>query len=381
MATDPDDNIIVGRDCGQSMWTVMKLTSNGESLWSTELVPVAYLSDIATNSNGYIVITGFREGTYQSMWFTFQITPDGQTDWMRTFTSNWGPDETRGVCVDHSDNVIVGGNRGIYGWNRQWYPYFIKYSKKGEVLAEAIDTSYWGNFWGTKPATDRWGNILLPGGGLSAKHGEGYNWYGGFLLKYDPDGNPLWQWFSDTAYDGWLQFYKCVTDSSGNIYTAGNPWGWGVSPLAIEFRRLPPAGDTVLRFPYVFRENGSGCRIEKVSLAIDSKGDVIAAAKVGTGVSANDTGYVLKFTNWPVGIKEEKERREVPCYYLATVINVGTPIRLDFPQGTRMEVYDRTGRLINREREGDRLSLSTGVYFLRILSGNQKERRKLVVIK
>lgn len=382
VATDPDDNIIVGRMAGGT-WTVMKLTSSGDSLWTWVTEVGAYLTDIATNSNGYILITGYRSGTYESMWFTFQLTPDGQTDWMRTFTSEWGPDKAGGVCADPFNNVIVGGTRGIPGRNRQWFPQFIKYSKNGDTLAEVIyNPGPAACLFGMAPATDRWGNIILAGWGKIYWPED--DWYGAFLLKYDPQGNPLWQRFiDDTASDRCLIFYQCVTDSSGNIYCSGRGWWPPSYPHVVHLMRFSPSGNAEPPFLYVLSERAQGTNMPPtVWLAIDHQGDIIVATKVGTGVPANDTGYVLKFTNWPVGITEDQERRKAAGYHLPTVINAGTPIQLDFPQGTRIEVYDKTGRLLQKTSNGQNLSLpSVGVYFLRVISSGEKERRKLVVIK
>ncbi|MEO0070859.1 MAG: T9SS type A sorting domain-containing protein [candidate division WOR-3 bacterium] len=392
VATDPDDNIIVGRDSAQSKWTVKKLSSTGEWLWTwdTLFYPEVYLTDIATNSNGYILITGFRYGTYESMWFTFQITPEGVTKWMRTFTSEWGPDKGLALCVDPWDNVIVSGCRGIQWYNRQWYPAFIKYSPTGKTLAEDVYIfPYSGNFSGSKPATDRWGNIYFPGCGFAAKSGGGHYWYGSFLFKYDPDGTPLWRWFSDTASDGFITIYQCATDSFGNIYLSARMLPFdSYSPNVIYLYRFSSSGNTVIQFLNLLSERNQRWEFATpVWLETDRHGDVIVATKVGTGNPVNDTGYVLKFTNWPVGIKEPKHpghcERSEAISSLPTVIHRGKPIALNLPPETNIEVYDKTGRLLNKEKGGEagQLSLSTGVYFLRILSDNHQERRRIIVVK
>jgi hypothetical protein len=382
VATDPEDNIIVGRSTSETSWAVVKLTSTGESLWTWDTVisprtNTYWLADLGTNSSGYIVATGCDHGTYYGKWVTFQITPDGHTHWSRTFSSNWGPDFAWSVCTDPENNVIVGGARGICLRPRQWYPQLIKYSKNGETLAQIVyDTHpFPANLQGTGVATDFNGNMYLSGyGGIYETHGR-YRWYGAFLFKYDPQGNLLWQWFSDTASEGYDYCTDCATDTSGNIYTARTTSWNGRATMIL--RRFQPSGETVWTFYYPLRHN----TLEPcwVSIAIDREGNIIAV--VACEYYGERKGYVLKIANIP-GIAEGSERCEPSNFLPPTVINSAQTKRLSFPPDVRVEMFDKTGRLLQKFTGEKKASLlHPGVYFLRFSSSVYQGNIKLVVVK
>ncbi|OYD15844.1 hypothetical protein CH330_04450 [candidate division WOR-3 bacterium JGI_Cruoil_03_51_56] len=387
VATDPEDNIIVGKTTSDTTWVVMKLTPTGESLWTWDTVlptPGYYwLTDIATNSNSCILVTGCYPSTYDGRWVTFQLTPDGRTDWMRTFTSNWGPEFAEGVCADPFDNVVVGGSRGISGRPRQWFPQLIKYSQDGDTLAEVVYDPYPfpANLDGYEPATDPEGNMLLPGGGVIwDTTGGRYRWHGAFLFKYDPQGNPLWQWFSDTTRNGLFEFQGCGTDTAGNIFAAGSR----VLPdsrLVIELRRFTPEGDTVWKFYCPMCENANRYHPPPVSLAIDRQGDIITVATTTCVAPHPDTAYIFKVSERP-GIAEAQERCKVKSFWLPTIIGSAHAMRLTFPSDTRAEVYDESGRLVQKLGSDRTVRVpSAGVYFIRLESPSYQQTGKLVVTK
>lgn len=380
VATDLEDNIIVGKTTSESSWSMVKFTSNGDSLWCWDTVfpsPHWGTADIATNHSSYIQVTG-GYNVVDYGWITTQLTPDGHTDWVRTFSSNWGPDGAMGVCTDHLNNVIVGGGRGIYPRPRQWFPQLIKYSKKGETLAEIVYDPYPfpANLHGLGAATDRDGNMFLCGGGqiYDTIVRPGYRWYGAFLFKYAKEGNPLWQWFSDTS-EGGYRFTSCATDTSGNIYAAGSK-AWN-NTMSMILRRFKPSGELVWTVYYPVSEDLLSS--PKVTLAIDRESNIIAVApgKVGS----LSVGYVLKIAD-NQGITEGKERCELSNLLLPTIINSAQVKRLTFPPDVRVEVYDTNGRLVQKLGEDRMFSLSAaGVYFLRLESEDYRLTRKVVVTK
>ncbi len=378
VATDPEDNIITGKTTSESSLAVVKFTSNGDSLWCWDTVfpsPFWGMDDIATNHNGYVQVTG-GYNVLQYGWITIQLTPDGHTHWVRTFSSNWGPDGAKGVCTDHLNNVIIGGSRGIYPRPRQWFPQLIKYSKNGETLAEVIYDPYPfpANLDGLGVATDRDGNMYLCGGGqiYDTILRPGYRWFGAFLFKYDPEGDPLWQWFSDTS-EGWYRFTSCATDTLGNIYAAGSK-AWD-NRMSIILRRFKPSGELVWTFYYPLGEDLSP---QLAIIAIDQEGNIIAVApgKIGS----LPVGYVLKIADVP-GIAEGKEGCERSNLLLPTIINSAEVKRLTFPPDVRVEVYDTNGRLAQKLGEDRVFPLSAGVYFLRLESEGYPLTRKVVVTK
>jgi len=387
VACDPDDNIIAATSPSETSWAVVKFTPTGESLWTWDTLisprPALYgLSEITTNSGGEIFVTGSQSGTYESRWLTFQITPDGHTGWVRTFSSGWGPDGAWGVCADRSDNVVVGGCRGIYPRPRQWFPQLIKYSKNGEVLVQVVYDPYPfpANLNGYKPGTDPDGNLILPGGGTISDTYNLYpqHWYGAFLLKYDPVGNLLWGWFSDTAAEGNYGFYSCVTDTAGNIYAAGSKVR--NNRRVIILRRFSPYGDTAWTFYYEVGEVVVGAPAP-VSLAIDRDGDIVIVAPVpGNYLAPSPRAYVVKVTPRS-GVAEATPFPVVSDFSSPTIINRARPTNMHLSPDAHLELYDKTGRLLQRLRGEKGISFSKpGIYFLRISSGFNQRMVKLVVV-
>ena len=386
IATDRDDNILIGKAITDSAWVVMKLTSTGESLWTWQVAwpgPDPYrFGDLATNGNGCVLITGYTGN--HDMWVTFQLKPDGRTDWTRAFSSNWESDVAAGICGDPSDNVIVGGRRGIWGRPRQRFPQLFKYSKDGESLAAAVYDPYPfpADLDGCRPATDRYGNMILPGRGeIADTVGMRIRWAGAFLLKYDPQGNPLWQWFSDSAH-GYLYPTCCATDTVGNIVLAGSS-SLPDQRLVVELRQFLPDGETAWRLDCPLRDSyPDPVSFPGVALAVDHHSDFIAAAKNMSGTAPHDSALVFKVTERE-GISEGQPSigsANVACP--ATVTTRGD-LGLTPAYGFRfVAVYGASGTLVRKSRNGQIASgLPSGVYFVRFESPNGRLTRKVVLTR
>jgi hypothetical protein len=215
--------------------------------------------------------------------------------------------------------------------------------------------------------------MLVGGGTIYDTAGLRYHWYGRFLLKYDPQGSLLWQWFSDTTRDGSGCWHCCQTDTAGNIIVAG-PKVLPDSSAAVELRRFTPNGDTSWTFYCPLRGRpsttcGLGC------LAVDRQGDIIAAGQ------NNDTADIYKVTQ-SGGVEEAGHGRPVTGALLPTIIGTASVDMLVLATEAGADLYDAGGRLLRKVETRRALPpLTEGVYFLRGESPSCRSTGKLVVVR
>ncbi len=381
IAVDKGDSIIIGGGDNpgtDSIWYIMKFTPTGESLWGRSFVfalsnsfyPV--FSDIGIDKQNNILVTGYTPGD-NSNWLIFKLTPSGEIDWKRTFSSNWGPDRTTGICADESLNVIVGGERGIYGIPRSWYPQVYKYSPTGDSLWVVYYMGYHHNYKVGELTTDRFGNILLPGREMKS-----------FLFKYDSQGNYLWQWFEDTTSFPYSEFHSCVTDSEGNIFTTGASL-FPPDTVKVEIKKFKLDGDSLWTFFYFLGVNYI-TETFWFKIDMDKNGNIIVAANKDSFV------HVLKVTEQP-GILEEKFKEPIQNYIFPSIISTKNEFKINFPFNvTSIEIYNKTGRLVKKEvlnkkeyilngKDKDIKKLPLGVYFIKIMRKENSELKNIILTR
>ncbi|MEO0101808.1 MAG: hypothetical protein ABIK84_05345 [candidate division WOR-3 bacterium] len=366
---DGGDSIIVGgygAPTHHDSWVIMKWTPEGETLWKRLIGfhpdSLAYLTDVGVDNQNNILVTGNIPGTYKSMWLTYKLSPDGEIKWVKTFTSQWGPDRPTGICSDDSLNVIVGGERGILGIPRSWYPQVYKYSKDGDSLwVVYYDDTIHHNYLVGELNVDKLGNVILPGEETGYPPTSVYT----FLFKYDPRGNTLWRWFDRRRV--WVSgFSSCVTDTAGNIFTAGlkvhRPYPYDT--IFMEVWKFSPEGESIWVFPYLLGSTFTA-GYPWFEIDLDREGDIIVAAPKETLV------YLFKITERSI-TPEDRRRisRQPPCPTLFLKRDTKMKFFLN-------EIYDRTGRLLLRDnKEGFLNTLPEGIYFLR----GDEERKKFIKV-
>lgn len=390
-ATDREGGILLGYYADDTSWGVTKFTSTGDSVWSWRAswpVPSRYhLTAIASDSEGRALVSGYRSGTHESSWYTFRLSADGNTDWLRTFSSEWGPDQVGAVNADRSKGVLVGGCRGMQGRNRQWFPSFIRYSADGDSLGGAVfvpdpESSPGACLAGKGIAADSSDNILLAGSGTvycdSSPLGD---WNGTFLFKYDPVGEAEWRWFScenDTAgYTWWTgehhRAVSCRTDPAGKVVLLRPLYLPGDSTFVAELRQFGPEGveEWVLPTLRSHLPQYPGSYTPALTLALSPQGDIVLAGRV---LAQTDTAYVQKVARQP-GVGESAAGPPAGRGNAATVI-CGTGW-----QSGAGDVYDASGKMVRRSWLSDGRGLVPGVYFVRHESAGYRQTHKLVIAR
>ena len=211
------ETLIMGQEEAGAAWTKRLNTR-----FNKDDVPKA----MAVDQIGNVYVTGASGGaTYQDLdYLTVKYAPDGKREWTSRYDGSYlNYDCPSGISVDSLGNVTVSGiSRGR---NDDDYDYVtIKHSSQGKTLwvRRYVRTAIGKKIKASYPpliATDGNGNAILAG----ATWGPNGNDFFDFLLvKYDEDGNLLWERKFHTAPERWDYATAVATDGEGNVYVAGS---------------------------------------------------------------------------------------------------------------------------------------------------------------
>ena len=136
--------------------------------------------------------------------------------WIKTYDGGSQDDFANGVATDAFSNVIVTGKSYVGG---NWDYHTIKYDKDGNILwNKTFDRGY--DDVALDVATDKSGNVIVTGysdegGATIPRTKDDY-----YTIKYDRDGNILW----NRTFDGgtWATAAGVATDEFGNVIVTGS---------------------------------------------------------------------------------------------------------------------------------------------------------------
>jgi DNA-binding beta-propeller fold protein YncE len=296
LAMDASGNIYVtGRSHDESeIWDIATVAydSAGNELWSARYDSPSGLNavanDIAVDSFGNVIVTGFSSSMPQIYWWdcdwvTIAYDPSGNELWVETYD---GPgnlaDMAHAMATDSSGNVYVtgSGTRHGTGTDSGNDVTTVAYDSSGNELWVATydgpktieDTAY-------DIALDSSGNVYVTG----RSDGAGMHWPSDYVtIAYDPSGNELWVARYDGPGDGNDISRSIEVGPFGNIYITGSSSGneTGVDSATIAY---DPSGNELWVATY---DGGVGNGDGTGDIAIDPYGNVYI-----TGYSMyNDTG-------------------------------------------------------------------------------------------
>jgi PKD repeat protein len=239
--------------------------------WGGEYSDMA--KGLAVDSGGNAYVTGYGCSDV----ILLKYSTDGSLLWAKT----WGG-------VDWEEPTAIGvdsdGNAYVTGWTTSYTAgsgdaFLLKYSPEGTLL--------WQRTWGGVNDDPPWA-IAVNGEevyvtGYTTSFGEGA--WDVFLLKYDADGNLLWQttWGS-ISYEGGLAL--CV-DSAGDVFVGG--YRCAIGTLNLDVLLLKYDSDGAL----ITQASWSGYLSETInSLASDESGEIFAA-----GITIIDDGAAIENRN------------------------------------------------------------------------------------
>ncbi len=387
-----------GTHSGNGDAFILKFSNTGSRLWATYYGGSDYDEgySITTDASSNVFVTGYAgtnfpvynpgggayyQGTYgggSSDAFILKFNNSGVSLWA-TYYGGSGNDKGYSVTTDASGNVFVTGwtsstNFPVYNPGSAYFQgtgggnyddaFILKFSNTGSRLW----ATYYGGSnddWGWSLTTDASGSVFVtgetkstsfpvfnPGGGAYFQTIAGS--YDAFILKFSNAGVRLWA----TCYGGSSgdYGYSITTDVSGNVFVTGET--------------------------------------NSTNFPVYNPGD--SAYFQGTNAGGYDA-FILKFEGVPTGVNPIGIK--IPSSFALSQnypnpFNPVTNIEFDVPKSTqvRLVVYDIMGRevavLVNEMLSAgsyrvrfDGSSLSSGIYFYRLISGEYTRTNKMLLIK
>lgn len=210
--------------------------------------PADWVNDLVVR-DGYVYVTGY-ESAATAYWATVKYDDDGQEVWVQRLVDGQSQ-IAEAMAVDAAGNVYV------TGWQKQFNAGIdavtVKYGPDGTLLWERHFESPGGNNQPNDIGIDASGNIYVAGASWVTAQED----FDMLLLKYDADGQLLWDRTLDNG-DGQLDTaYELAIDPDDNAVLAGL-----TEPNAY-LAKYSPAGDLLWDREFVgFSTNDEWRRVE-----------------------------------------------------------------------------------------------------------------------
>ncbi len=285
IALDANENIYIsGASIGNGTgfdYVTIKYNSQGTQQWVQRYNGPGNLNDVPTaifiDGNGFIYVTGYSYNIAND-YATIKYAPDGTVQWIQRYNGPVNSDDRAvGVVVSNGGDVFVTGSSIGSGTNYDITT--VKYNSAGiqQTVLRYNDLSN---------ASDIAAGISLnPLGGFYIA-GTVYNGQNNdiFVIKYDFQGNSLWQATYNSITNGNDGASALAVDNSGNVYVTGYTTGVGTSHDYITIKYTGGSGALLWATPQNGLGNGND---EAKAIALDLLGNVCV-----TGFTmGNGTGY------------------------------------------------------------------------------------------
>ncbi len=192
-------------------------------------------TSVGVDVNGNVYVTGytssFGAGRYDVFLLKFNST--GALQFQQTWGGN-GDELGSSLALDHSGNVYVTGYEQSFG-NGGLYAFLLKYNQTGTLL--------WQRIWKTTGSSDGL-HLVVDSSGNIYLAGDTYIPSATFeiaLVKFTPDGIILWQRSWGRGSDAFG--LGDALDSLGNVYVSGFTGGVGNSSNGLALLKYDANGE------------------------------------------------------------------------------------------------------------------------------------------
>lgn len=291
-----------GPSAGNADAFLTKYDGAGTLLWSRQVGTPAYdiTYGVAADSSGNAYISGFTDGGSlggpnagaQDAFLT-KYDASGNLLWSRQLGTSTR-DEARGVAVDGSGNVYIGGltQGSLAAPNAGNIDTFLaKYDSAGTLL--------WSRQLGTVDfdlglgvAVDSSGNPYLTGWTSGSLGGPTAGGIDAFVTKYDGTGNLLWS--RQVGTSGTDQSYGVAVDGSGNAFISGSTDGSLGGPSAGNADAFLTKYDSAGNLLWS-RQIGTSTYDETHGVGVDGPGNVFISGFTSGNIGAPNAGNTDTF--------------------------------------------------------------------------------------
>jgi len=234
-------------------------------------------SDVKQTSDGGYIAVGsthsYEPDPGEEYFWVIKTDALGETEWSKVFGTGSG-DEAESVAITADDNYIVVGDTYSFAQNGK-DAWILKLDGEG-------DTIWTRTFSG--PGSDAAESVIVDNNGDYLVTGYSYNAAGdkdALLLKYDPDGNLLWQQTYGGLDEDWISGL-CQTED-GNYVLTGFTRSFGANARDSYLIKTDVNGDTLWTRTYGGPDDQWGRSISNLP-----DGGVVIAGWTGTFFSASD---------------------------------------------------------------------------------------------
>lgn len=382
--------------------TIKYNAATGDTLWTRRYNSPGNGGDkgsgCAVDGSGNLYVTGrSNTGTNPNDYLTIKYNAaTGDTLWTRRYNGPAnGKDNAYNCAADPSGNLYVAG----YSFNGTDYNLLtVKYNSGGDTVwtrrsADATDSANM-DYAMAGCAVDGSGNVYITGE-CGPRTGNRYS----VTIKYNASGTPLWTGIYDSPsmMDGTI---GCAVNGPGDrLYVTGSTYR-GPHDHYLTVCYDASIGDTLWSKSYL----SSADRTEySIGCAVDGDGNLYVS-----GVSFDTLTWIgdyqtIKYntatgvTGGPSQWVKEQVVKFLPNTPNPFSHNTTVSYQLDRAGRVRLSVYNMAGQrvktLVNAVqsagahtinwdgRDEDGSKVCAGMYFARLQTGDQKDTRKLILVK
>jgi uncharacterized delta-60 repeat protein len=403
--TDSAGNVFVAGYCkngpsGDNDFKIIKYDTFGKLIWQRDYDGPGHSSEFVTDmildKSGNVIVTGesISSGAYDVA--TLKFDSEGTLLWSDRLTSPGKIVFPQSIKSDNFGNIFIAMEKSNLSTYDSVSLGVIKYSPDGKEL---FNINYPRSNWGFPyMSIDSKGNFYITYADYSSNLNAGI---GIFTIKFNNEGKDIWKKEFNRAVFSNDYPSDIQNDGMGNVYITGYSYPEG----NYEFNDF-----TTIKYDEngneIWQEYYDG-EFKKSDVAysmdLDSKGNVIV-----TGGSVVDDNYktvisTVKYSQTELTNLENSDTKLVTQYDLLqncpNPFNPSTSIKFELAKESfvKLKVYDLTGRevaiLVNEVKQAgihsvtfNGSNLSSGVYFYKIevrngQAGNFTEIKKMTLIK
>jgi len=400
IALDASGNIYVGGliktySTDDGSYLLAKFSPTGDSIWKRTYDPSIYPQGLGSGitclkvDGSFIYAAGKSYNTdglftlYTSMRM-IKYDLNGNTVWMSNDSLINGSDEVIGMDMDPTGNIFVTCN---YGTDILTFKFNSAGSRMWKTLYTGIAGSYYDIVTGI--AADHSGNVVLSANSRRSPLNNSDDYA---TLKYDANGNLLWERLYNGTMNSSDYPYDVATDASDNVYVTGYSLETGFDFNAVTIK-YNSSGVQLWKTSFDGGNNENEDRANLIE--IDGKGNVIIAGYANQA-GHNEDFMAVKYSQ-TVGVAQVSshipERFSLSQNY-PNPFNPVTNIEFRIAESgfVSLKIFDLLGKEVTTlvssnltpgfyKYDFDASGLPSGVYFYQLSAGDFTETKKLTVVK